>query len=109
MYSKEESIKEQLKVNSVVTVANKAPDKQGRCVLAVILKNIDSEAKQSCFWQMQYFRYYRSSTSSQPVVDTLKEYGIVSIVNSPLLDPACYMTACFNLLKVNLALPMLVA
>lgn len=99
--SEKDEIKQKLKDQPVVVVADETSDKQGRCVFAVLLKTVSSEPQQSCFLaSVNFLDTANASTCSQAIIDTLKEYEIQYFqVHGLVSDSARYMGACFNLLK----------
>lgn len=102
--SEKESVKQQLRNKPVVIVADETSDKQGRCVFAVLLKTITPELEQACYLAaVNFLDTANSSSCSQAIIDTLKEYEIdYSQVKGLVSDSARYMGACFGLLKVLL-------
>ncbi|KAL4713119.1 hypothetical protein ACJJTC_004505 [Scirpophaga incertulas] len=75
--SEKDEVKQKLKDQPVVVVADETSDKQGRCVFAVLLKTVSSEPQQSCFLaSVNFLDTANASTCSQVIIDTLKEYEI---------------------------------
>ncbi|XP_070506833.1 uncharacterized protein [Chironomus tepperi] len=95
-------IKAHLRNKSVVVVADETSDRLGRCVFAVLLRTIEADRTQNCYLaSVNFLDTANSTTCSQAIIDTLKDYDIgYSQVKGLVSDSARYMSASFNVLKI---------